>query len=157
MNELHSTISFISAISRLLEAIRAVIDLELGCKNPLFLRHRSSMPRRPQFKILKTKNGWQVNVPAGLTESGKRERHFHGTRDKAKEHAAALKEKYNQHGEAASIVRPSLAEGSHRRREDPSALGCVSGRGRENRGGTQEARESKQASQRSGRCLAACM
>ena len=68
------------------------------------------MPRRPQFKILKTKNGWQVNVPAGLTESGKRERHFHGTRDKAKEHAAALKEKYNQHGEAASIVRPSLAE-----------------------------------------------
>lgn len=68
------------------------------------------MPRRPQFKILKTRDGWQVNVPASLAESGKRERHFHETRDKAKEQATKLREKYKQHGEAASIIRPSLAE-----------------------------------------------
>ncbi len=51
-----------------------------------------------------------MNVPASLAESGKRERHFHETRDKAKKHAAELREKYKQHGEAASIIRPSLAE-----------------------------------------------
>ena len=68
------------------------------------------MPRRPQFQVLKTKDGWRLNVPASLSESGKRERHFYETRDKAKEHATALREKYKQHGEAAAIIRPSLAE-----------------------------------------------
>ena len=68
------------------------------------------MPRRPQFQVQKTKDGWRVNVPASLADSGKRERHFHETRDKAKAHATKLREKYAQHGEAASIIRPSLAE-----------------------------------------------
>jgi site-specific recombinase XerD len=68
------------------------------------------MPRRPQFKVLKTRDGWQVNVPASVTKSGKRERHSHETRDKAKEHATELREKYKQHGEAAAIIRPSLAD-----------------------------------------------
>ncbi|MBB5353890.1 integrase [Haloferula luteola] len=68
------------------------------------------MPKRPKFTVTKTTEGWRINVPASLTESGKRERHFHDTRDKAKQHATELREKYKQHGEAASVIRPSLAE-----------------------------------------------
>ncbi|WP_193211191.1 tyrosine-type recombinase/integrase [Luteolibacter marinus] len=68
------------------------------------------MPKRPQFTVVKTSEGWRVNVPASLAESGKRERYFHQTRDKAQQYASELREKYKQHGEAAAIIRPSLAE-----------------------------------------------
>jgi len=51
-----------------------------------------------------------VNVPASLTETGKRERHFHKTRDLAKNHATHLREKLTDHGSAASLIRPALAE-----------------------------------------------
>jgi hypothetical protein len=49
-------------------------------------------------------------VPSGLAESGKRERHFHKTKDDANAHATRLREKFQKHGEAATIIRPSLAE-----------------------------------------------
>lgn len=55
-----------------------------------------------------------VNVPKSLTKSGKRERHFHKTRDLAKNHAAELREKAGEHGSAASIIKPSLAEDATR-------------------------------------------
>lgn len=51
-----------------------------------------------------------MNVPASLSESGRRERHFHKTRDLAKDHAARLREKTRDHGSAAGVIRPSLAE-----------------------------------------------
>lgn len=68
------------------------------------------MPRVPKFNITKTSSGWMVNVPASMTESCKRERHFHKTRDLAKDHAAQLREQHAKHGAAASTIRPSLAE-----------------------------------------------
>jgi integrase len=55
-----------------------------------------------------------VNVPGSISESGKRERHFHPTRDKAKEHAAKLREQFLEHGSAAGAIRPSMAEDATR-------------------------------------------
>ena len=68
------------------------------------------MARRPSFKITKTPDGWRLNVPASLAESGKRERHFHQTRDAANAHASRLREQFQKHGEAAAVIRPALAE-----------------------------------------------
>ncbi|MCP5537741.1 MAG: hypothetical protein H7A51_16095 [Akkermansiaceae bacterium] len=68
------------------------------------------MPRTPKFQIQKTPSGWMVNVPASMTESGKRERHFHKTRDLAKEHTIKLRDEFNKHGAGASAIRPALAE-----------------------------------------------
>lgn len=68
------------------------------------------MPRLPKFQVRQTPSGWMINVPASLTETGKRERHFHKTRDKAKSHAAELREKFQEHGSAAAAIKPSLAE-----------------------------------------------
>lgn len=68
------------------------------------------MARRPAFKVVKTPDGWCVNVPASIAETGKRERHFHKTRDAANAHASRLREQFQKHGEAATTIRPSLAE-----------------------------------------------
>lgn len=68
------------------------------------------MPRTPKFNHKKTAAGWQVNVPASVSETGKRERHYFDTRDKAKEHTQALREKFLEHGGQAAAIKPSLAE-----------------------------------------------
>lgn len=78
---------------------------------------RQIMPRAPKFQIKNTSSGWMVNVPASMTESGKRERHFHKTRDLAKDHAAKLREKFAEHGSGASAIRPALAEDATRASE----------------------------------------
>jgi integrase len=75
------------------------------------------MPRTPKFHVQQTTSGWMINVPATLSESGKRERHFHKTRDKAKEHASRLREKYASHGAGAAAIRPALAEDAARAME----------------------------------------
>ena len=75
------------------------------------------MPRTPKFQIRKTVSGWMINVPGTLSESGKRERHFHQTRDKAKDHASRLREKYATHGAGAAAIRPALAEDAARASE----------------------------------------
>ncbi|MEI6674493.1 MAG: hypothetical protein WCO57_04880 [Verrucomicrobiota bacterium] len=51
-----------------------------------------------------------MNCPASLSISGKRERHFFKTRDLAKAHATALREKSELHGKAAVAITPALAE-----------------------------------------------
>ncbi len=76
------------------------------------------MSRTPKFSYKKipgtparkeTKK-WFVNVPATLTATGKRERHFFKTRDEAAAHAQELREKFLEHGSNASVITPSLAE-----------------------------------------------
>jgi site-specific recombinase XerD len=76
------------------------------------------MPRTPKFSFKKapgtaarkdTKK-WFVNVPATLTATGKRERHFYKTRDEAAAAAQTLREKFLEHGSNAAAIRPSLAE-----------------------------------------------
>lgn len=44
-----------------------------------------------------------------MTASGKRERHFHPSRDAARDHAQLLKEKFTQHGSNAAAITPTLA------------------------------------------------
>jgi len=51
-----------------------------------------------------------VNVPASLADSGQRERHFHKSKAAALKHASKLRDQLKKHGEAASTIRPSLAE-----------------------------------------------
>ena len=76
------------------------------------------MPRTPKFSYKKAPGNptrketkkWFVNVPATLTASGKRERHFYKTRDEAAAAAQELREKFLEHGSNAAAIRPSLAE-----------------------------------------------
>lgn len=51
-----------------------------------------------------------MEIPPSVSETGKRERHFFPTRDKAKEHAQGLREKFLAHGGNAAAIKPSLAE-----------------------------------------------
>jgi integrase len=68
------------------------------------------MARTPKFAYRSTSQGWLVNVPASLTASGKRERCYFPTRDKAKEYSAALREKFLEHGASTQAIPPSLAD-----------------------------------------------
>jgi site-specific recombinase XerD len=69
------------------------------------------MPRTPKFKWSHDpKRGWKVNVPASVSASGKRERSYFPTRDKAKAFAEEQAGKYREHGNAASVIRPAVAE-----------------------------------------------
>lgn len=51
-----------------------------------------------------------VNIPATLTASGKRERHFHKTRDLAAAHAQELRSRFLDHGSNAAAITPAMAE-----------------------------------------------
>ena len=68
------------------------------------------MARHPKFKVTETPSGWMINVPSTLADSGKRERHFFRTKQLATEHAAGLRERVKLHGQAATAIKPSLAE-----------------------------------------------
>ena len=68
------------------------------------------MPRRPKFKVTKDRDQWVVNVPASITASGKRERHYSPTFKKAQEEGQRLAAKYHSHGTQAAAIAPSLAE-----------------------------------------------
>ena len=68
------------------------------------------MARTPKFAYRSTSQGWLVNAPASLTASGKRERCYFPTRDKAKEYSAALREKFLEHGASTQAIPPSLAD-----------------------------------------------
>ncbi len=68
------------------------------------------MPRRPKFDHKYTPSGWKIDIPGSISESGLRERVFFATRDLAKAESQRLREKYKQHGENASIIRPGVAD-----------------------------------------------
>lgn len=67
------------------------------------------MARTPKFAFKNTTQGWLVNTPAGISATGRRERCYFPTRDKAKEHAATLREKFIEHGANAAVITPSLS------------------------------------------------
>jgi integrase len=52
----------------------------------------------------KTAIGWQLNIPASLSTTGKRQRQYFKTKDAAEGVAAPLREKYRQGDAAASIL-----------------------------------------------------
>ena len=69
------------------------------------------MPRKPSFSFIKTPaSGWKVEIPATLSPSGKRERAFFKTRDKARDYAEELEKKHKSVGKNALVIKPSLAE-----------------------------------------------
>ncbi len=68
------------------------------------------MPRRTKFDPVETPNGWRLNVPEKLTETGKRERHFFPTLKAAQDAAKALRKAAAEFGHQSQAIRPSLAE-----------------------------------------------
>jgi integrase len=68
------------------------------------------MARKPVFNFTSTDRGWKVEIPSRFSPSGKRERAYFTTRDKAKKFAADLKERVEEHGSKSSNVRPSVAD-----------------------------------------------
>lgn len=75
------------------------------------------MPRKPSFSFLKTSSGWKVEIPSTLSGSGKRERAFFKTRDKARDYAQELETKYKESGSNSLAIKPSLAEAAIRAEE----------------------------------------
>lgn len=72
------------------------------------------MPRKPSFSFKNTSSGWKVEIPASLSPSGKRERAFFKTRDKARDYAQELEGKHKELGANALVIKPSLAESAIR-------------------------------------------
>jgi integrase len=68
------------------------------------------MPKKASLKVTKTDQGWKVERPRSLSLTGKRERFFFKTREKALEFSATLKEQVSTHGVNAQAIRPSLAD-----------------------------------------------
>jgi integrase len=72
------------------------------------------MPRKPSFSFAKTPYGWKVEIPGSLSSSGKRERAFFPTRDKARDFAQELEAKHRTSGSNAISIKPSVAEAALR-------------------------------------------
>lgn len=68
------------------------------------------MPRKPSFSFKKTTDGWKVEIPSSVSPSGKRERAYFKTRDKARDYAEELSAKHKEHGANHIALKPSLAE-----------------------------------------------
>lgn len=68
------------------------------------------MSKPVRFKPINTASGWCINIPGKYSGSGKRERQFYPTRDKALEASASLKDKVKEFGTMARAIAPSLAE-----------------------------------------------
>ena len=71
------------------------------------------MPRRAKFEITETAKGYKVDIPASLSTTKKRERHFFATKTAAKTHANQLKKQLAEIGNNASTIKPSLAEAAY--------------------------------------------
>lgn len=69
------------------------------------------MAKRTSFEPheLLNGNGWRLNVPAKYTDTGKRERHFFPTKEKALAAAKTLRRKRDEYGHQAQAIKPSLA------------------------------------------------
>jgi integrase len=70
----------------------------------------SGMAKPVRFKPVSTSSGWCINIPGKYSDSGKRERQFYPTRDKALEVSATLKDRVKEFGTMARAIAPSLAE-----------------------------------------------
>jgi len=68
------------------------------------------VPKSPKFRPVKCAAGWRVNIPSRVSLSGKRERHFHRTKDEALAEAARLRDHLETFGMQAASISPTLAE-----------------------------------------------
>lgn len=68
------------------------------------------MAKKIRFTPKKDADKWRLNIPAKISESGKRERHFFRTHELAKAAADKLKAQVETFGVQARAIAPSLAE-----------------------------------------------
>jgi len=77
------------------------------------------MARHARFGITNTDRGWLVNVPASISETGKRVQRYFPTREKANEFAGGLRDNYKEHGQQARTLSPGVSD------DATSALGLL--------------------------------
>jgi integrase len=65
------------------------------------------MARTARFKVIGTDRGWRVNVPANLSETGKRQQRYFPTRDKASEFATSLRQSSHDYGASSKLLSPA--------------------------------------------------
>src|SRR2546429_4867104 len=70
--------------------------------------------KAPRFKVVKTSEGWRVNVPAALSGEKKRARKFFRTREQAEGFANNIRTKFIEHGTSARILPPGQTEAATR-------------------------------------------
>jgi site-specific recombinase XerD len=68
------------------------------------------MARRTEFEPKASDHGWRLNIPAKFSATGKRERHFFATKEKALAAAKTYRKKRDEFGHQAQAITPSLAE-----------------------------------------------
>ena len=68
------------------------------------------MPKAPKFQVSNTPSGWRVNVPASLSDTGKDQRRFFPSRQKALDFAADLRANYKNHGTGFSVLPPRVQD-----------------------------------------------
>ena len=67
------------------------------------------MPRTAKFEIVETPKGWQLNVPASASETGKRRRLYFETQEAAKNEATKRKRELRKYGQCALHIAPDLS------------------------------------------------
>jgi integrase len=70
--------------------------------------------KSPRFKVTKASKGWRLNIPAGLSASGRRARRFFATREAAEGAAAKLRAQFVNHGLAARLLSSEYAQAAAR-------------------------------------------
>ena len=68
------------------------------------------MPKAPSFRVSNTKSGWRVNVPASISDTGKDQRRFFPSRQKASDFASDLRKNHGNHGRGFSVLPPRVAD-----------------------------------------------
>src|SRR5205823_3939694 len=70
--------------------------------------------KSPRFKVTNTSKGWRLNIPAGLSASGRRARRFFATREAAEGAATKLRAQFVNHGMAARLLSSEYAQAAAR-------------------------------------------
>ncbi len=68
------------------------------------------MAKRIRFTPVNSPSGWRINIPAKVSETGRREQHFYRTEKLAKEASKELRKKYDEFGSQTRAIPPTLAE-----------------------------------------------
>ncbi len=68
----------------------------------------------PRFHPTKTSKGWRLNIPSGVSASGKRARRFFATKEAAYGAAIKLRVQFENNGKASRILTPEQAQAAAR-------------------------------------------
>jgi integrase len=68
------------------------------------------MAKPVRFTPVNSKSGWRVNIPAKLSETGRRQQFFYRTSKLAKAASQEFKQKYDKFGSQSRAIPPTVAE-----------------------------------------------